>query len=267
MALRLFGDRTYGDEVYGELMGFNTLGPSARRLYHDLWRDPHLQGLWLMNEGTSAIYDHALGSRNNLTMVSSPTYGATAAPGFPGVTLTAANKHYATGGQVNDFTSAAERSALAVLTMNSRPSAAAIMGKYNNNQGWVWALQASGQQQVLMGAGGASTIWRISCTTNATGTPVMMGFSFSPLNAGTGTVAEPEDFTFYTNGVGSTVGANGASGAVGVTTSTNDFAIGAAVNSANSTFCADMTIGFVALFSAQKTAADFARWARLGGFR
>lgn len=247
-------------------MGFNTLGQNARAVFHDIFRDPDLVGFWPLNEGSSTIYDRQLTKRANGVMASSPTYGASAAPGFPGITMAAANGHYASmGNQTHlDFASNATFSALAVYTINST-AVMTIAGKYNsaNVQGWAWALNVSGQQQVIFGAGGSSYIHRVSCATNATGVPIMGGFSFSPANGGTGSVAEPEDFIFYTNGVGSTLGTNGASFALGSPTSTNDFRIG---GTANGALFFNGTIAFVAVFNGLKTPIDFKRWARLGGF-
>ena len=266
MATRTYGAGTYGWGYYGLSMSFNLLSQSARNLYHDIWRDPNLVGFWPMNEGSSTpLYDHSLTNRNNATAVGA--VAGSSAGALPAFSFDNSANHYVGMGHIAavDWTSGSSWSALAVVNQTSKPAAAAIMGKYNSTavQGWVWALNASGQQQVIVAAGPTSYMHRISCTTNVSGTPRMMGICVSPANGGTGSVLEPEDVIFYTDGVGSTVGTNGASFAVGVVTSTNEFRVGL---TANSTYGFTGSIGFVALFNTKKTPIDFKRWARLGGF-
>lgn len=266
MATRTFGAGTFGEGYFGLSMSFNLFSQPARNLYHDIWRDPNLVGFWPMNEGSSTpLYDHALAYRNNATAAGAVANSSVGA--LPAFSFDNSANHYVGAGNIAavDWTSGSSWSAVAVVNQTSKPAAAMIMGKYNSTgvQGWAWALNASGQQQVIMAAGPTSYMLRLSCTTNVTGTPKMMGICVSPANAGTGTVLEPEDVIFYTDGVGSTLGTNGASFAVGVVSSTNEFRIGL---TANSTLGFTGSIGFVALFNARKSPIDFMRWARLGGF-
>lgn len=233
---------------------FNLLSQSARNLYHEIWRDPHLLGFWPLNEGSSAVYDHALAYRNNATAVGA-TPGAVVGT-LPAMAFTQSASHFVSIGDVAalNFERTTPFTLLAAVEHNAVNTEQTYFSKALAAQGLKWTINASGKVFVQMYSAVPNSQSAEANVALTSATPYLQGWTNSGATNAAG-------MKLWTNGatVAQTTVVDTLSAAV---TSTGAAAIGTYL----STGYMDGDIGFVAAFSAVKTAVDMKRWARLGGF-
>lgn len=235
-------------------MGFNILSQTARNLHHDIWRDPHLAGFWPLNEGSSAVYDRQLTNRNNATALLGPTYGA-AIGALTGMGFTKSASQEVRIGDVTalNFERTSPLTIIAAVKHNSFTSEQCYLSKADA-RGWYWEANSSGKPYyVAYSTGSTFTIVEANAALT-TGVPYLLGVSLS----GTTNAAACK---LWQNGT--TVAQTTVLDTLSLTiASTGAATIGQRLD----TGFMDGSIGFVAVFNAEKTAIDMKRWARLGGF-
>lgn len=243
------------------LTQYNRLGMIASALYRDLIRDPHLVGLWVLNEaGGGTFYDRCTLNVLPATVSGSPTYSVALGNGHYGCTLAAASSQYASLSTPSSlaFLDATAHAAVSVLKVSNTAAIKTIISRRSNagnTPGWEFRFAADETLEYVMcdDSGGQDRVG--SDAALATATLVMPGFSKS----GAGAAA----VTLYSGGT-AVADTDDANACAGDPTYTGINASLGARNNADQFF--DGTLGMTAVFSAAKTAADFRRWAVLGGF-
>lgn len=254
MATRTYGAGTYGWGYYGLSMSFNLLSQSARNLYHDLWRDPHLVGFWPMNDGSSTpLYDHALSQRNNATAVGAVAGGSVG--NLPAFTFTGGSSHRVdVASSPINFGKSAAFTLLVAAKHNAVNANHTYLAKLAT-QGLVWQQDASGKPYAQIAQDiNTSSITKESNVANVSATPYLLGLTYDGGGAATG-------MTFWRNGStesSSTVQDNLSGNA------TTPAALQFGTVLAGGYM--DGALGFVAMFNAVKSPIDMKRWARIGGF-
>lgn len=239
---------------------FNLNKARAAALAYNLKVDPDLVALWMMNEQSGIIIERCTKNRLNSASVNgAPTYSATLGD-FWGLSDAAVWLGFG-----NQASLAFERTdAFSVLAIIS-PDAAngVIIGQYHTSatpRGWMFfqGNDAAGNRrgQVDLEFQNANRIYVYTDVDYAVSTAVMVGFSYSGSGAASGVI-------FYRNG------AVDASSVLADTLGANSIVSTAPANIGafdNGTYIWNGKIGPIAVFNAAKTAADFKRWAGLGGF-
>lgn len=234
-------------------MGFNLLSQTGRNLYHDIWRDPHLVGFWPLNEGSSAVYDHALAYRNNATGVLTTPGGAVG--GLSGMVFASGVANYvAVASSPINFGKSAPFTLLAAAKHDTANGSQTYISKLGS-QGFAWQQDASGKPFAVIAQDiGTSGITKESNVVNVSGTPYLLGLTYDGGGLATG-------MCFWRNGStesSSTVLDNLSGNATTVATLEFGRVLGGGIMGG--------TLGFIAMFNSVKTPIDMKRWARLGGF-